>query len=177
MSIIWIVLLVIVFFVIRATKDKNNRATRQSGNISSRNINYNSFSIKVDIPRVYSSILNDLEVIVSSVVNASYCEVNVVVQVRKIDNVYCSVACSLLADTSFSGVVFGEGFLVDGNDHARCETVLATGFTTPDDVKREILLQFNWSNISVSNTQVTVLDYGDYINTPYISYSFTAMKK
>lgn len=135
-----------------------------------------AISLKVTSPTNYSNILNSLENIAYSVIVKAIGEVSVAVQVRKIDNTYCKVTCSFFADISFNGVSFGDGFSVLSNDHVCFETHLATGFTTPNDVKQEILLQFHWNNLPVSNTQMSVYDYGGYINTPLISYSFTAEK-
>lgn len=92
----------------------------------------------------------------------------VVVIVRKIDSMYCSIGFSMLADSVFNNVAVGEGFTFSGNDHIKFETNLATGFTSPDDVKREI---------SVSDVKWTVLSHGDYSNSPLVSYNFTIKKR
>ena len=136
-----------------------------------------AISLKVTSPTNYSNILNSLENIAYSVIVKAIGEVSVAVQVRKIDNTYCKVTCSFFADISFNGVSFGDGFSVLSNDHVCFETHLATGFTTPNDVKREILLQFNWHDIMVNKTNMSVLDYGDFVNTPLITYSFYAQKQ
>lgn len=134
-----------------------------------------NLSLVINSPQSYSSILNRLEMIVSEAAENCYCDVGVVVQVRKIDDTYCSVGCSLLADSSFRNVTFGDGFKYNGEDHAMFETKLATGFTTPNDVIRELKLQFNWPDLGlvISKENMKVLDYGDYTNTPYICYEFT----
>ena len=56
----------------------------------------------------------------------------------------------------------------------RFETKQATGFTTPEDVKRELLCQFNWSNISTNITELNVFDHGDFTRTPMVTLHFEA---
>ena len=131
-----------------------------------------------EIPRTYSSVLNGLEKDVYYIANYSsgYGEISVVVVVQKINSTYCSVSGNFLADVSFRGVNFGTGYNFDGNDHVSFQTKLATGFTNPEAVKREMLIQFHWSDLSAYNTSFTVLDHGDFAQKPYISYSFTVKK-
>lgn len=123
----------------------------------------------------YSHILNQLEQLVYSVACYTYCEIGVVVQVHKLSEKYCSISCQLLADSSFRNVNFGEGFKYNGEDLARFETENATGFTTLEDVKREILLQFNWpySGIFITKTEINTYNSGKYLDKPCVSYSFT----
>jgi hypothetical protein len=172
----WIILIVIAILAVRAIMNRGKKAAGPTSTGTAGNPRISVFSMTVDHPQAYSTVLNGLEQIVEQVIRNSFCEVSVVVQVKKLDSTFCQVSCSLLADTSFNGIAFGEGFACNGNDHAAFETGLATGFSTAQDVKREILLQFSWSDISVSNTQLTVLDRGDYADKPYVSYSFTGKK-
>jgi hypothetical protein len=123
----------------------------------------------------YSHILNQLEQLVYSVACYTYCEIGVVVQVHKLSEKYCSISCQLLADSSFRNVSFAEGFKYNGEDLAQFETEFATGFTTPEDVKRELLLQFNWPDmdISITKTEINIYNSGIYLDKPCVSYSFT----
>ncbi len=51
----------------------------------------------------------------------------------------------------------------------------ATGFTTPEDVKRELLCQFNWSNILNQYHRVEgCLDYGVFTRKPMVTLRFEA---
>ena len=72
-----------------------------------------------------------------------------------------------------SNISFGNEFSVNDGS-ARFETNLATGFTTVEEVKKEIARQFKWHDIILSDEKFTVLNYGDYTNTQLISYSFKA---
>lgn len=162
-----LLLVIIIVIIVVATSKK------KTGVNNTNTVSVPKFTMSVTGPRSYSSILNNLEMIVESTAHRSYCEIGVVVQVQKIDSTYCKIGFSMLADTSFRNVAFGEGFRVNGDDHVQFDTNLATGFTTVDDVRRELLLQFNWSGVNVTNEKMTVIDHGDYLNKPYVCYSFT----
>lgn len=174
MKILIIIVVVVIIFAISSSKKNNGSAQKNVQRTGKSNLSQNNtqkYSLAVNSPQPYSSVLCSLQRIVESVAKATYCEIGVVVQVHKIDDTYCGVVCQLLADTSFRNVSFGEGFMFNGDDLASFETKIATGFTTLDDVKREILLQFNWSDVSVWNDNVTVLP--NAVNGPFASYSFT----
>ena len=137
-----------------------------------------SVSFGNDAPRSYSSVLNGLEMDVHLIASQTYGygEIKVVVIIQKIDATYCEVTGSFLADCSFKGVNFGTGYNYNGDDLVMFKTKLATGFTTLEAAKREIALQFNWSDLQVYNTNFTLLNHGDFENKPYISYEFTVKK-
>ena len=60
---------------------------------------------------------------------------------------------------------------------ARFETEQATGFTTAQDVMRELNLQFNWHDVSTHITESKIYDFGDYKNNPLIVLGFDAKYK
>ena len=165
-------LFIIVIIYFAPKKEKKSGSWQTRGGQKKRN-NTTCLSLSVNSPRPYSSILSDLESIVVLIARKKMCDTKVIVSVQKINNTYCRVRCGLLADTGFYGVNFGDGFSFIRNDYATFQTELATGFTTVEDIKREILLQFHWTYLSVSNTELSVFSHGEYINTPLIEYSFT----
>ena len=126
----------------------------------------------------YSSILNGLEQDVSYIAKHSqgYGEIKAVIIIQKIDNMYCMISGSFLADCSFNGINFSNGYRFSGSDFVSFETTKATGFTTVEDARRELLLQFNWNDLQVYNADFTILTQGDYTDNPYISFSFTVKK-
>lgn len=126
----------------------------------------------------YSSILNQLENHLYYIAKHTRYggEIHVVVQVKKIDNTYCCVEGNFMAGSSFRGVDFMGGYVYDGDGQVCFETDIATGFTSPEDVKRELLLQFNWSDFPLYDTNILMLDYNDYKDTPLVSFSFTIKK-
>lgn len=127
----------------------------------------------------YSSILNELEQIVFLIAKrCPWMKLQVLVMVRKINASTCSVSFQI-EDVSLkrNNITFGSEFQDRGDGSYECmhfETKQATGFTTPEAVKREMLCQFNWSNISTNVTQLSVLDYGDFTHTPMITLRFEA---
>ena len=168
----WIIIAAIIIFIIFSN----------SGNKTSADT-----KVKTDAPLhctvsrtgSYSSILNQMEQIVFLI--AKHCpwtKVQVLVMVRKINASTCSVTFQI-EDVLLLGnnITFGSEFQDNGDDSYKCmtfETKQATGFTTPEDVKRELLCQFNWSNISTNITQLSVLDYGDFTHTPMVTLRFEA---
>lgn len=176
---ILIIIVIIVIIIYNLAKDSTGTGPTPTGT-GDRGGNKAGISVSFGgkTPQSYSSVLNRLEQDVHYIANYTYGygEISVVVTVQKTDSTYCTVGGSFLADVSFNGVSFQDGYNFDGNDHVLFETKLATGFTSLEDVKREILLQFNWSDLPVYNENFTILNHGDYINKPYISYSFTVKR-
>lgn len=127
-------------------------------------------------PMSYGSFLSQVQRVIEYVALRSYCSINVVVIVQKINNTYCQISGQLLADTSFQNIHFGNGLAFDGDDCVSFQTDLATGFSSLEAVKQEMLLQFHWNDVIVSDEKFTMLDRGDFANKPYISYSFTVKK-
>jgi len=173
MSFLLLVIGIIVFVVAMTDNNNNSKSSKPSANAKNINVSFGS-----ETPRSYSSVLNRIEMDVHYIANYSrgYGEINVLVTVQKINNTYCTVYGCFLADCSFQGVTCGTGYIFNGDNHITFQTNLATGFTNLDDVKREILLQFDWDDLPVYNAKFTVLDHGDYVNKPYISYSFTVKR-
>ena len=170
----FIIFVLIIIFVCWYFKESNS----EKNNLNLYNLRNNElvkYSLNTSSQQRYDIILNNLETIIESVANRSLCVINVVIICQKIEGDYCEVSGSLLADSSFNNVVFENGF--DGsNDFVKFHIEKAVGFTEPEAVKREMSLQFKWSDLSVSNEKFTVLDYGDYANKPYVSYSFSVRK-
>ncbi|GEM_PF-3933022 len=130
------------------------------------------FALAINNPQKYSSILNSLQRIVENTALRIHGKITVMVGVRKLDNTYCKVYCQLVSKDGFSNIPWGDSFSFNGKDIVKFETMLATGFTTPEDVKREILIQFAWASIEKSNTDMS-LSSGDESTPTYVAYKFT----
>lgn len=168
----WIIIAAIIIFIIFSN----------SGNKTSVDT-----KVKTDAPLhctvsrtgSYSSILNQMEQIVFLI--AKHCpwtKVQVLVMVRKINASTCSVTFQI-EDVLLLGnnITFGSEFQTTGSDSYKCmtfETKQATGFSTPEYVRDELLRQFNWSQISTNITQLDVLNYGDFTHTPMVTLRFEA---
>ena len=168
----WIIIAAIIIFIIFSN----------SGNKTSADT-----KVKTDTPLhctvsrtgSYSSILNQMEQIVFLI--AKHCpwtKVQVLVMVRKINASTCSVSFQI-EDVLLLGnnITFGSEFQATGSDSYKCmtfETKQATGFSTPEYVRDELLRQFNWSQISTNITQLDVLNYGDFTHTPMVTLRFEA---
>ena len=130
----------------------------------------------------YSSILNELEQIVFLIAKrCPWMKLQVLVMVRKINASTCSVSFQI-EDVSLkrNNITFGSEFQDREDGSYECmhfETKQATGFTTPEAVKREMLCQFNWSQISTNITQLNVRNYGDFTQTPMVIFRFEAQYK
>lgn len=176
-----ILVLVVIYFSQTKTPTggktkKNGTPYTQSGSASVYGANGLRCSFRSN--GSYSSILNRLEqdVYLLATQTRGYGELSVVVSVRKMNSNYCRVSGSFLADGTLSGARFDSGYQFNGTDSVKFETSSATGFTSVEDVKREMLLQFDWNDLPVYNPQFTVLAHGDFVTTPYISYSFTVKR-
>ena len=168
----WMIIAAIIIFIIFSN----------SGNKTSADT-----KVKTDAPLhctvsrtgSYSSILNQMEQIVFLI--AKHCpwtKVQVLVMVRKINASTCSVTFQI-EDVLLLGnnITFGSEFQDNGDDSYKCmtfETKQATGFSTPEYVRDELLRQFNWSQISTNITQLDVLNYGDFTHTPMVTLRFEA---
>ena len=127
----------------------------------------------------YSSILNNCEQIVWSIAKrCPWLEFHVYVMEHKINSINCSVSFSI-GDVSFKNynITFGNEFEINQWGTARFETEQATGFTTAQDVMRELNLQFNWHDVSTHITESKIYDFGDYKNNPLIVLGFDAKYK
>lgn len=121
----------------------------------------------------YSSILNTFQHDIEYLTRFSRVGISgmkVAVCVSKIDNIHCRVSGNF-GDANFSEVNFKNGYTCSG-DWVQFEINTATGFTTPEDVVREMQLQFNWSDIQVYNTELNVYTNGEFANQPLIAYHF-----
>lgn len=165
MAVFLIIVAIIVIIVILYSKKNTN--------VSSK-VRTNTISCTFRSNGSYSSILNGLEQDIHYIAKNTYGhgKISVVVSVRKINASYCKVSGSFLADVGFNGVLFRGGYVFNGSDMVRFETESATGFTTIEDVKREMLLQFNWHDLPVNDSKFTVIKHGDYTTTPFISFNF-----
>lgn len=173
MILLLIIIVIVIIAIVNSNKSSGNSSTYKTSTVKTNIINC---SFQTD--GSYSSILNCLQRDVYHIAKHSrgYGEISVVVIVQKIDNIYCKISGSFLADCSFSGVNFCNGYRFNGTDNVQFETTQAKGFTTLEDIKREILLQFNWDDLPVYNAEFTILNHGDFTNKPYISYSFIVKK-
>ena len=170
----WIIIATIIIFIIFADSDTKPSANKKGNtNTDSR------LHCTVNRTGSYSSILNQMEQIVFLI--AKRCprmKLQVLVMVRKINASTCSVSFQI-EDVSLkkNNITFGSEFQDRGDGSYECmhfETKQATGFTTPEAVKREMLCQFNWSQISTNITELKVLNYGAFTHTPMVTLRFEA---
>ena len=150
----WIIIAAIIIFIIFADSDTKPSANKKGNtNTDSR------LHCTVNRTGSYSSILNQMEQIVFLIAKrCPWMKLQVLVMVRKIKASTCS-----------------DTFQIE--DVYECmhfETKQATGFTTPEAVKREMLCQFNWSQISTNITELKVLNYGTFTHTPMVTLRFEA---
>ena len=170
----WIIIAAIIIFIIFADSD-----TKPSSNKKGNTKTDSHLHCTVNRTGSYSSILNQMEQIVFLI--AKHCpwtKVQVLVMVRKINASTCSVTFQI-EDVLLLGnnITFGSEFQATGSDSYKCmtfETKQATGFSTPEYVRDELLRQFNWSQISTNITQLDVLNYGAFTHTPMVTLRFEA---
>lgn len=173
----WIIIAAIIIFIIFADSDTKPSANKKGNtNTDSR------LHCTVNRTGSYSSILNELEQIVSLIAKrCPWMKLHVLVMVSKINASTCSVSFQI-EDVSLkrNNITFGSEFQDRGDGSYECmhfETKQATGFQTPEYVKAELLRQFNWSQISTNITQLNVRNYGDFTQTPMVIFRFEAQYK
>lgn len=127
----------------------------------------------------YVSILNDCEQIVYSIAKrCPWLKFHVYVAVHKINSTNCSVSFSIGdVPLTSSNITFGNEFKINQWETALFQTEQATGFTTAQDVMRELNLQFNWHDVSTHITESKIYDFGDPKNNPLIVLGFDAQYK
>lgn len=127
----------------------------------------------------YVSILNDCEQIVYSIAKrCPWLKFHVYVAVHKINSTNCSVSFSIGdVPLTSSNITFGNEFEINQWETALFQTEQATGFTTAQDVMRELNLQFNWHDVSTHITESKIYDFGDPKNNPLIVLGFDAQYK
>lgn len=127
----------------------------------------------------YVSILNDCEQIVYSIAKrCPWLKFHVYVAVHKINSTNCSVSFSIGdVPLTSSNITFGNEFEINQWETALFQTEKATGFTTAQDVMRELNLQFNWHDVSTHITESKIYDFGDPKNNPLIVLGFDAQYK
>lgn len=127
----------------------------------------------------YVSILNDCEQIVYSIAKrCPWLKFHVYVAVHKINSTNCSVSFSIdEVPLTSSNITFGNEFEINQWETALFNTEQATGFTTAQDVMRELNLQFNWHDVSTHITESKIYDFGDSKNNPLIVLGFDAQYK
>ena len=171
----WMIIAAIIIFIIFSNSGNKTSTTKKSKTNS-------PLHCTVSRTGSYSSILNQLEQIVFLIAKrCPWMKLQVLVMVRKINASTCSVTFQI-EDVSLkrNNITFGSEFQDRSDGSYECmtfKTNQATGFTTPEAVKRELLLQFNWSNISTNITQLNVLNYGDFTHTPMVTLRFEAQYK
>lgn len=127
----------------------------------------------------YSSILNECEQIVWAIAKrCPWLEFHVLIMVSKINSTKCSISFSI-EDVPFENynITFGNEFKIDPWDTAHFETEQATGFTTAQDVMRELNLQFHWYDVSTHITQSKIYDQGDVNHNPMVLLDFDVKYK
>lgn len=173
----WIIIAAIIIFIIFADSD-----TKPSANKKGNTKTDSRLHCTVNRTGSYSSILNELEQIVSLIAKrCPWMKLHVLVMVSKINASTCSVSFQI-EDVSLkrNNITFGSEFQDRGDGSYECmhfETKQATGFQTPEYVKAELLRQFNWSQISTNITQLNVRNYGDFTQTPMVIFRFEAQYK
>ena len=170
----WMIIVAIIIFIIFSNSG-NKASTAKKGNTKTDS----HLHCTVSRTGSYDSILNQLEQIVFLIAKrCPWMKLQVLVMVRKINASTCSVTFQI-EDVSLkrNNITFGSEFQDRSDGSYECmtfKTNQATGFTTPEAVKREMLLQFNWSNISTNITQLNVLNHGDFTHTPMVTLRFEA---
>ncbi len=161
----WTILIIVVIIIICNSGSNSSASNNQA-------VNNNTISCTFNGTGSYSSVLNRLENDVYYIAKrARYGDqIRVAVSVKKIDNVHCSVDGSFIADTCFRGVNFLGGYNFDGTDYVRFGTNTVTGFTSPEDVKREMLLQFKWNDLPLHDAQISI------VNSNLVIFSFIVRK-
>lgn len=120
----------------------------------------------------YSAYLGRLEQITYLVAaEFPYREIPIYVGVRKLDNAFCAVYFGFEDLPGTHSPYFGDDFTV-ANGGASFMTEKATAFTTPEKVRKEIELQFNWPDLPARITESTVYDHGQMASNPLVSYRF-----
>ena len=161
----------VIGFYIRFSKSDSSTAPCANKRIKGKNLHCtvsNTFGS-------FSSVLNNLEQIVDCVLR--HCvghEIEVLIIIQKENAINCSIDFQIenIRYQDYN-ITFGNEFQVY-NETARFNTKNATGFTTPERIKQELLLQFNWPDILVNINELSVLEHGDFKNTPMIVFRFTA---
>lgn len=170
----WIIIAAIIILVIFANSDSKSSTTEKRNTHAAPPLH-----CTVHRTGHYSSILNELEQIVFLIAKrCPWMKLQVLVMVRKINASTCSVSFQI-EDVYLkkNNITFGSEFQDRGDGSYECmhfETKQATGFTTPEAVKREMLCQFNWSQISTNITELKVLNYGAFTHTPMVTLRFEA---
>lgn len=170
----WIIIAAIIILVIFANSDSKSSTTEKRNTHAAPPLH-----CTVHRTGHYSSILNELEQIVFLIAKrCPWMKLQVLVMVRKINVSTCSVSFQI-EDVYLkrNNITFGSEFQDRGDGSYECmhfETKQATGFTTPEAVKREMLCQFNWSQISTNITELKVLNYGAFTHTPMVTLRFEA---
>lgn len=163
----WIIIAAIIIFIIYV-------CTSDAGTTSGTP-HYPHLHCTVSQTGSYSSILNQLEQIVSLVAKQCCRDFRVYVAVKKINASTCAISFAIDEVTfKYWNITFGSEFSLINDDYVKFETKQATGFTTAEDVKRELLLQFNWSDISTSVTESTIYNRGVMANHPLVVFNFNA---
>lgn len=128
------------------------------------------FSIDIVDGTSYETYLSRLGRITEDLIRACPCsQIKVLVTIQKINCKYCSVALSMYDYPQNRNISFGKGFM---NGNAQFRTDTATGFTTPNRAKDEILLQFDWYDIPKEITEIEVLDQGQTATNPLVVCRF-----
>ena len=136
----WMIIAAIIIFVIFSNSGNKTSTT-------SKNKTTAPLHCTVSRTGSYSSILNQLEQIVFLIAKrCPWMTLQVLVMVRKINASTCSVSFQI-EDVSLkrNNITFGSEFQDNGDgsyERMTFKTNQATGFTTPEAVKREMLLHF-----------------------------------
>lgn len=161
----WILILVIFLIIISfSNNDTKGNNLRQNSKLY----------CTAPISGSYSSILNSLERIAENI--ARQCpgrEIQMLVMVHKLNDNVCHI-CYQIEDLPFNlyNISFGDEFRVY-SDFATFETKHAVGFNNSSEVKRELLLQFNWSDITININQLDILEHGNFKNAPLVTFRFS----
>lgn len=167
----------IVFVIVLVKKTKANKEEeRKMGNAITQGEKPLHISLDVSNSSNYQIILNKLGSVVDQV--ARKCvnrRISTLIMIKKETESTCRITF-MMEDINFErfGVLFNSEFKVD-DYKASFETSSATGFTTAEEAKKELYLQFNWSDIAVNITDFHITDHGDYAGFPLIVFRFEFM--
>ena len=158
----WMIIAAIIIFIIFSNRESKTSATPNTKTA----------------PPLHCTVHQMEQIVFLIAKRCPWMKLQVLVMVRKINASTCSVSFQI-EDVYLkkNNITFGSEFQDRGDGSYECmhfETKQATGFTTPEAVKREMLCQFNWSQISTNITELKVLNYGAFTHTPMVTLRFEA---
>ena len=132
--------------------------------------------LSVDLPdgSTYYAYLRQFAAITNKIADEfPYMEFPVHVQVSKKIDSYCEVGIYFidLPNLKKYNISFGKEFQTD-DDSAHFYTDKATGYSTPEQVKSDILSAFDFNSLPKRISDSTFIAHGQMATTPLVSFDF-----